>query len=87
MEARTDSDVAADSSGDQRVMVGVSRSHLRTNGRQLVHRLSPLRRHGVVCAMHFYRARYAKRGLGSRNSVRPSVRPSVRLSVRHTRAL
>ena len=38
-----------------------------------------------VCLSHddrdFYRASYAKRGLGSRNSVRLSVRPSVRLSV------
>jgi len=33
----------------------------------------------------FYRVSYAKRGLGSRNSVRLSV--SVRPSVRHTRAL
>ena len=48
----------------------------------------PDRRFSVPQSWHgFYRASYAKRGLGRRNSVCPSVRPFVLLSVRHTRAL
>ena len=53
--------------------------------------LASLTRLTATKQLHLYRAIYAKRRLGSRNSVRPSVCPSVRpsvcLSIRHTRAL